>query len=48
MHLVYLVSFNIYILKIYVQGHYSDRRIWSILMAAGIVYPFIYEIIQIK
>ena len=47
MHLFYLMSFNVYIYQIYVHGRYDEQARWSLLMAAGLIYPWSYDTIQL-
>ena len=44
-HLFYIVSLSVYIFEVYVLADYKDVRHWLILLACGVAYPLIYEII---
>ena len=45
MHLLYLFAFNQYIYQIYVKGRMEFQENSSVLMFAGMVYPFVFEFI---
>jgi len=46
MHLYYIVVFTLFVIKAYLQD--DDNILFLILLCTGIVYPSLYEFVQMK